>query len=74
VLWVQGAQGCTRPASLGGPASQAGIHVNDIVLRLDGEEVLTSQQIEDHLSRRPPALTSCTTSSAPTRDGRSRSR
>src|SRR6185503_12206043 len=38
----------------GGPASQAGIHVNDIVLALDGEEVLSSQQIEDHLSRRPP--------------------
>jgi len=55
VLWVQGAQGvyAARVAG-GGPASQAGIHVNDIVLALDGEEVLSSQQIENHLARRPP--------------------
>ena len=55
VLWVQGAQGVyAARVAPGGPAAQAGIHVNDIVLALDGEEVLTSQQIETHLSRRPP--------------------
>ena len=55
VLWVQGAQGMyAARVAPGGPAAQAGIHVNDIVLALDGEEVLTSQQIETHLSRRPP--------------------
>ena len=54
VLWVQGAQGVyAARVAPGGPAAQAGIHVNDIVLALDGEEVLTSQQIETHLSRRP---------------------
>jgi two-component system, NtrC family, sensor kinase len=55
VLWVQGAEGVhAARVARGGPASQAGIHVNDIVLALDGEEVLSAQQIEDHLSKRPP--------------------
>jgi two-component system NtrC family sensor kinase len=53
VLWAQGAQGVyAARVAPGGPASQAGIRVNDVVLALDGQEVLTSQQIEDHLSRR----------------------
>src|SRR5258708_36683130 len=55
VLGVQGAQGVSAGRGAGGgPASQGGIHVNDIVLALDGEEVLSSQQIENHLARRPP--------------------
>jgi two-component system NtrC family sensor kinase len=53
VLWTQGPQGVhAARIAPDGPGAQAGIHVGDIVLALDGEEVLTSQQIEDHLARR----------------------
>jgi len=53
VLWTQGPEGvyAARVAE-GGPAAQAGVRAGDVVLGLDGEEVSTSQQIEDHLARR----------------------
>src|SRR4029079_19574260 len=47
VLWVQGAQGVyAARVAPGGPAAQAGIHANDIVPALDGEEAPTSQETE----------------------------
>ncbi|HEV7498844.1 MAG TPA: PDZ domain-containing protein, partial [Vicinamibacteria bacterium] len=53
VLWSQGPQGVfAARVAPGGPAFQAGLRVGDIALALDHEEVLTSQQIEEHLARR----------------------
>jgi hypothetical protein len=53
VLWTHGPQGVyAARVAPGGPAAQAGIHVDDVVLALDGEEVLSSQQIEERLARR----------------------
>src|SRR5262249_18249438 len=54
VLWTQGGQGVyASRVSQAGPAAQAGLRVGDVVLALEGEEVLPAQQIEDHLARRP---------------------
>src|SRR5436190_22665108 len=54
VLWTHGPEGVVAArVAAGGPAEQAGIRVGDIVLALDGDEVLTSRQMEEHLARRP---------------------
>ena len=54
VLWAQGPQGVyAARVAPGGPAAQAGVHAGDVVLALDGEEILTAPQIEDRLTRRP---------------------
>jgi two-component system NtrC family sensor kinase len=54
VLWTHGPQGVyAARVAPGGPAALAGIRAGDVVLALDGEEVLTSGQIEGQLARRP---------------------
>jgi PAS domain S-box-containing protein len=55
VFWKQGAQGVVAGrVAAGGPAARAGIQVGDVLLAVDGEEILSSGQVESILAHRHP--------------------
>jgi len=55
VLWKTGPAGVSAArVAPGGPASLAGLKVGDILLAVDGEEVLTHEQVQARLSHREP--------------------
>jgi PAS domain S-box-containing protein len=55
VFWRQGLQGLTAGrVAAGGPAAQAGVKPGDVLLAIDGEEVLRSDEVQSRLMKRDP--------------------
>jgi len=55
VFWNASAEGVVAGrVAAGGPAERAGIRVGDILLGIDGDEVLTAEQVQAHLAGRSP--------------------
>ncbi len=55
VFWKNGPAGVVASrVAPGGPASLAGLRVGDVLLAVDGEEVLTHEQVQALLSHRDP--------------------
>ena len=53
VFWTGGPEGVVAArVAPGGPAERAGVRIGDVILALDGEEVLQPGQVEDHLVTR----------------------
>jgi PAS domain S-box-containing protein len=54
VFWKDGPEGVMAGRlAVGGPADRAGLRVGDVLLALDGREVLTAEQVEGVLAERP---------------------
>jgi PAS domain S-box-containing protein len=55
VFWRQGPQGLTAGrVAAGGPAALAGVKPGDVLLAIDGEEVLRSDEVQSRLMKRDP--------------------
>jgi PAS domain S-box-containing protein len=55
VFWRQGPQGLTAGrVAAGGPAALAGVKPGDVLLAIDGFEVLRSDEVQSHLIKRSP--------------------
>ena len=55
VFWRQGPQGMTAGrVAAGGPAALAGVKTGDVLLALDGDEVLGADEVQARLSQRRP--------------------
>jgi PAS domain S-box-containing protein len=53
VFWSTAAQGVVAGrVAAGGPADRAGVRVGDVLLGIDGDEVLTAEQVQVHLAQR----------------------
>jgi two-component system NtrC family sensor kinase len=53
VFWSAAAEGVVAGrVAAGGPAERAGVRVGDVLLGIDGEEVLTAEQVQAHLASR----------------------
>jgi hypothetical protein len=53
VFWRAAPQGVVAGrVAAGGPADLAGIHVGDVLLAVDGDEVMTDEQVQAHLATR----------------------
>jgi PAS domain S-box-containing protein len=55
VFWRQAAEGLVAGrVAPGGPADRAGVRVGDVLLAMDGEEILSTERIQAQLARRRP--------------------
>jgi two-component system, NtrC family, sensor kinase len=55
VFWNASAEGVVAGrVAAGGPADRAGVRVGDVLLGIDGDEVLTAEQVQAHLAGRSP--------------------
>jgi PAS domain S-box-containing protein len=55
VFWKNGPAGVVASrVAAGGPASLAGVKVGDVLLAIDGDEVLSHEQVQTRLARRSP--------------------
>jgi two-component system, NtrC family, sensor kinase len=55
VFWRQGPQGVVASrVAVGGPADRAGLRVGDVLLGVDGDEVMTPTELEGRLAGRHP--------------------
>ena len=53
VFWTASVEGVVAGrVAAGGPADRAGIRVGDVLLGIDGDEVLTAEQVQAHLAGR----------------------
>jgi S1-C subfamily serine protease len=54
VFWRDAGEGVVAGrVAAGGPAAQAGVRLGDVLLALDGEEVLAAAEVQRMLDRRP---------------------